>query len=52
MTDAPGTHPTANANASAPRTEQTGGAPPLKHFGRAHSPHQAAAALRDSVRTL
>ena len=52
MTDAPGNHPTANADASAPPPEQTGGTPPLPHFGRARSPHQAAAALRDSVRTL
>ena len=52
MTDAPGNQPTANADASAPSTEQTGGTPPLQHFGRARSPHQAAAALRDSVRTL
>ena len=52
MTDAPGNHPSANADASAPSTEQTGGAPPPKHFGRTRSPHQAAAALRDSLRTL
>ena len=52
MTDAPGNHPTANADASAPSTEQTGGAPPPTPFGRARSPHQAAAALRDSLRTL
>ena len=52
MTDTPGNQPTANADASAPSTEQAGGAPPLKHFGRARSPHQAAATLWDSLRTL
>ena len=52
MTDVPETHPTANADASGPSAEQAGGAPPPKQFGRARSPHQAAAALRDSLRTL
>lgn len=42
----------ANANASAPFVEQDGGELPLKPFGCARRPHQAAAALRELSRAL
>ena len=52
MTDATGSGPTANAKASASFPEQEDHDPPLRPSGRARSPHQAAAALRESSRAL
>ena len=57
MTDAAGHGPTANARASVPFPEQEDREPASRPFGRARSPHQAAAAaaaaaLRESSRAL
>ena len=52
MTDAAGSHRTANAGASAHPEEQALREAPQKPDGRAPTPHQAAAALRESSRAL